>query len=146
MTDCCTSSTNLTKAPRNYACPVNGKSYASVSASTVLHHIKQPWSWKNKRQAYYFCKDPNCEVVYYGQDNAVINKSQLRTSVGLKEKSSEAIICYCFGVTAQQAAKNPETKAFITLQTRAHNCSCATRNPSGKCCLKDFPKNKLPVK
>jgi hypothetical protein len=25
-------------------------------------------------------------------------------------------------------------------QTRLHNCACDVRNPSGRCCLKDFPK------
>ena len=31
-----------------------------------------------------FCDDPNCDVVYFGEDNSVIAKEQIRTVVGIK--------------------------------------------------------------
>ena len=80
-------------------------------------------------------------MVYFGQDNSIIEKSSLRTIVGVKEKSGTFPICYCFGVSANQAATTPETKAFIVQKTKQHVCECEVRNPSGKCCLKDFPKS-----
>ena len=52
--------------------------------------------------------DPECDVVYFGQDNSIIEKSALRTVVGIKEKSDTFPICYCFGVSANQAATNTE--------------------------------------
>jgi hypothetical protein len=120
---------------------VNGKEYKGVSRKTILHQIKTPWLWNSRQQNYYFCEDPECDVVYFGQDDSVIRKSELRMKVGIKEKSDDALVCYCFGVTAQDAATIPEVKAFVMGETKGHVCECEARNPSGKCCLKDFPKS-----
>ena len=40
-----------------------------------------------KQQNYYFCDDLECDVVYLRQDDPVIEKSELRTIVGIKDKS-----------------------------------------------------------
>ena len=140
MSDCCSKSSCVsTETYDTHRCPVNGKEYKGVSEKTILHHIKTPWLWRRTSHEYYFCDDPECEVVYFGQDNSVINTSELRTTVGVKEKSGDALVCYCFGVTTQQAATNPEAKEFVVKETKEHVCECEARNPSGKCCLKDFP-------
>jgi hypothetical protein len=139
MSDCCTKSCSSIHAHDTYRCPVNGKKYQGVSAKTILHHISEPWFWKGGQQNYYFCDDPECDVVYFGRDDSVIKKSELRTIIGIKEKSGTFPICYCFGVSANQAASNPAVKAFVMQKTKEHVCECEIRNPSGKCCLKDFP-------
>ncbi len=41
-------------------------------------------------QALFFCDDPECEVVYFGEDGSTILKSQLRTRVGVKEDSGDS--------------------------------------------------------
>jgi hypothetical protein len=69
--------------------------------------------------------------VYFAQGNTVINSSELRTIVGIKAKTKDALICYCFGVSINEARHNPEAKAFVIEQTCQHSCACATRNPSG---------------
>ena len=140
MSDCCSSSCATGAYHNKYRCPVNGKVYKEVSEKTIMHHIKKPWSWQGKSQIYYFCDDPECNVVYFGQDNSVINRSDVRTSVGIKEKSGDSLVCYCFGVTTDEAVKNPEAKVFVIEKTKGHICECEARNPSGKCCLKNFPK------
>ena len=139
MTDCCVLNTN-SHSPKRYRCPVNGKEYSEVSSTTIVHHIKNPWNWKNREQTYYFCEDPECNVVYFGQDNSIIEKQALRTVVGIKQKTNESPVCYCFGVNRQEAATNSAAKAFVIENTKNHTCACEVRNPSGKCCLKDFPK------
>ena len=106
-----------------------------------MHHIKEPWHWQGNSQSYYFCDNPECNVVYFGQDNSVIEKTDVRTSVGVKEKLGDSLVCYCFGVTADEASANPEAKAFVIDKTKSHICECEVRNPSGKCCLKDFPES-----
>jgi len=68
---------------------VNGKEYKEVSRKTMMHHIKDPWNWKGKSQSYYFCDDPSCDVVYFGQDDSVIDKTQIRTAVGINKSSGE---------------------------------------------------------
>lgn len=140
MSDCCSAPGPSPQSSSRHRCPHNGQAYAQVAASTLLHHLQQPWLQSLKDQRYYFCDDPDCEVVYFGEDDSVINKSQLRTRVGIKENDPDALICYCFGISRQQAETCPEAKAFVIEQTRQSVCACETRNPSGRCCLKDFPK------
>ena len=133
MTNSCSSLDNS----KEHKCPINGKVYKSVLSATILHHIKEPWSWQAKQQGYYFCDDPACEVVYFGEDDSIINKSSLRTEVGIKEKSPNSLVCYCFGVSKIESSSK-EIKAFIIRNTKDKTCACTTRNPSGRCCLKDF--------
>ena len=85
---------------------------------------------------YFFCDDPGCDVVYFGQDDTVICRPQLRTPV----KNASALLCYCFGVTLDDASQNPEIRDFVVEKTRQGLCSCDTSNPSGRCCLKNFPR------
>jgi hypothetical protein len=118
---------------------VNGKKYKSVAIKTILHHIYSPWKWTEKRQGFYFCDDPNCDVVYFGEDNSVIKKSEIRTVVGIKECKTDALICYCFGVSGIDAQHHPDIRDFIVQKTKAGMCSCETSNPTGHCCLKHFP-------
>ena len=137
MTNHCSSSNKNPSYPKRHNCPVNGTTYKSVSSTTILHHIKEPWNRHNNEQGYYFCDDPNCEVVYFGEDNTVINKSSLRTEVGIKETAKNSLVCYCFGVTKEASALSG-VKEFVIQNTKNKTCACETRNPSGRCCLKDF--------
>jgi hypothetical protein len=111
-----------------------------VSARTITHHIKESWSWQPTGQRYFYCDDPGCEVIYFGDDGSMILKSQLRTQLGVKETLDEGLLCYCFGITKRDFLNNPATRDFVVAKTKAGKCSCDTANPSGHCCLKDFPK------
>ena len=111
-----------------------------VSARTIAHHIKEAWVWQQTAERYFFCDDPLCEVVYFGDDGSTILKSQLRTRVGLKDTSDDSLLCYCFGVSKRDFHNDSSTRDFVVAQTKAGQCSCDTSNPSGRCCLKDFPK------
>lgn len=142
MSDCCSHSCATNETHHKHRCPVNGVEYKAVSEKTVLHHIKEPWHWQGKNQSYFFCDDPECDVVYFGKDDLVIDKTEVRTTVGVKEISSDALVCYCFGVTVNEAATQPDVKLFVIEKTKAHFCECEARNPSGRCCLKDFQRYK----
>lgn len=141
MSNCCATEKETTQPPKRYACPNNGKQYPEVPYATVLHHVREPWKKVPKQQTYYYCDDPDCDVVYFGLDNSTILKHQLRTKVGIKETSDDALICYCFDVSKAHARTDNHAKAFVIAQTKGSTCDCATRNPSGRCCLKDFPKD-----
>lgn len=140
MTLCCTSSNNThSKA----ACPVNGQLYPQIRRRTVLHQIRQPWQQALTAEHYYFCDDPNCDVVYFSNDQQIIVQSELRQPVGQKSTAADKPVCYCFDILLadlQTARDQIALKAFITEQTKNSACDCEIRNPSGKCCLKDFPK------
>lgn len=144
MSDCCKNKeTAEVETPEQHAdshcCPVNGKTYASVKRKTLLHHILQPWKKVISEQQYYFCTDPECDVVYYGEDDSVIRTDELRTTIWQKSKDKRDAICYCFGIT-KALARMENIKNFVTQQTKDSICACETRNPSGRCCLKDFPE------
>ena len=141
MPDYCIERKASDKAPRKHCCPVNGQAYGLVGLKTLLHHIRQPWTASLGEQAYYFCSDPECEVVYFGQDGMVIRKSALRTQVGIKEAGSDQLVCYCFGVTQQQAMQNKSIRDYVIDQTKKSLCSCETSNPSGHCCIAGFPRH-----
>jgi hypothetical protein len=140
MNDCCSSICDSTHQNK-HRCPINGRDYSEVSLRTITHHIKESWHWQPSAKRYYFCDDPVCAVVYFGDDGSTILKSQLLTRVGVKELSDDSLLCYCFAVTKGDFRTDPTTKDFVLAQTKAGQCSCDTSNPSGRCCLKDFPKS-----
>lgn len=119
-----------------HRCPRNQVEYRQVSSVTILHHLKQPWLHKLSAKKYYYCDDPDCPVVYFGNDDSTIEQNQLRTLV--KGTSSDSLICYCFGITRAESYDR-NIRNFVIDQTRTGACACQTRNPSGRCCLADFP-------
>ncbi|WP_408645535.1 putative iron-sulfur cluster-binding metallochaperone [Sulfuricella denitrificans] len=142
MTDCCSSPKCTIPHPNKHRCPVNGKEYAEVPEKTVIHHIKQVWQQEPGSCRYFFCDDSACDVVYFGDDDSVVLKSQLRTLVGAKEASNDALVCYCFGVTKADALRDSKARDYVVSRTKQGLCSCETSNPSGRCCLKGFPRSK----
>ncbi len=144
MNNCCGNSKSPDKLkkslPRKFACPLNARQYSEVARKTILQHIHQPWQHTLDAEKYYFCDDPDCDVVYFGLDGSTICKEQLRTRVGIKEQDANAPVCYCFGVSKALASKDHQIREFVIRQTQTHHCACDIRNPSGRCCLKDFPK------
>lgn len=145
MSDCCGSTksenrVNEKSLPRKVTCPINKQQYIEVSKKTIFQHIKHPWKYSLQEEKYYFCDDINCDVVYFGLQGSIINKQELRALIGKKEQSEETLVCYCFGITKKQANEDKNIKQYVTQQTKENNCACEVRNPSGRCCLKDFTK------
>lgn len=131
-----------TDYPKKAVCPVNGQDYHRVERKTLLHHLQKPWQVELPEQGYYFCDSPDCDVVYFGQDKQTFTQVELRTLVGLKSQRSDRAICYCFDVKQNDLTQRlGAARNFVVNQTRAGSCDCEIRNPSGRCCLKDFPKD-----
>ena len=140
MADCC-STTTCKEYPKKAVCPVNGQPYTRVERKTLLHHLSHPWQIDLAEQGYYFCDSKDCPVVYFGEDASTFTQAELRTAVGQKSTRPERTLCYCFGVTEADTAKGQDIpRNFVIEQTRSGSCDCEIRNPSGRCCLKDFPK------
>ncbi len=135
MSGCCTT------AGRKHSCPLNGKAYASVPDMTLLYHLKNIYRQTLKPQTYYFCDDSDCEAVYFAEDGSYLTQAELRTPIGQKDTSGSATVCYCFGIDRDTATHDPAAKQFVIDQTRQKNCACESFNPSGRCCLKDFPES-----
>ncbi|MBL4692041.1 MAG: hypothetical protein JKY92_01780 [Magnetovibrio sp.] len=135
MGECCS-----TSPAEKMPCPKHGGSCKGVSLKTVKQHIKQPWTLDPTPQQYFFCEDPNCDVVYFSDTGWTAHQAQVRTPIGVKDASAAAVLCYCFGVTRADVKKDPAIKAFVLAQTKQRQCACEIRNPSGRCCLKNFPR------
>ena len=139
MTNCCTTNNRL---PPRATCPVNGQMYPQVSRRAVLHQIRQPWRRDLTAKQFYFCDDPNCEVVYFGDNHQVFLQHDMRQTVGQKSTAFNKPVCYCFDIRLTDLQTDNDhirLKSFVTEQTRSSTCDCEIRNPSGKCCLRDFP-------
>lgn len=136
MTSCGTNS----PADDRATCPVNGNTYRQVGRKTVLHHIRKPWHKSLSQQNYFFCTDNKCDVVYFGDDNSQILRDEIREPVGQKSTHPQRTICYCFDIKLSNISQqSAQQKNFVIEQTKDSQCDCQVRNPSGKCCLKDFP-------
>jgi hypothetical protein len=92
------------------------------------------------RQDFWLCRDPECDLVYFGAGGAVLNRGDLRQPPGFKTES-DGLLCYCFqyrrGDIERQLADTGGTTVVeeIKARVRARRCACEVRNPSGKCCL-----------
>lgn len=142
MTRCCDTDAAAPAAPNKARCPRNGRNYSRVSLQTITHHLRKPWARRIDAPAYYFCDDPHCEVVYFAADESVFTRADVRYAVAQKLRTDERKICYCFDISAADL-RAPEAlsrlKAFVIERTRQGLCSCEIKNPSGRCCLADFP-------
>jgi hypothetical protein len=142
---CCTSDTTP-EYPRSAVCPQNGERYSSVTRKTLLQHVRSPRNQHLAEQAWYFCSDADCDVVYFSEQGLLVTRGEVRQEVGQKSQGQQRTLCYCFDVTEKRVndeiwehSYSPSYE-FIVAQTRASNCACEAQNPSGRCCLKDFPK------
>ena len=135
MADCCSTPTTGEGNPGKRRCPANGAECCEVSPRTIAHHISEPWTWMPSAARWFFCDDPDCDVAYFGDDGSILRRSQLRDHAATDER----LLCHCFGLTHAEFLRHPATRDYVVAQTRAGQCSCETSNPSGRCCLKDFP-------
>ena len=119
-------------------CPVSHEQGKPVEWLTVNALSARPVP---ARQAFRICRDPNCEVVYYGEEGTILKISDLRVQPGFKTTSKDGLLCYCFQFrrcdVQQELERSGRTNIIerITSEVKADNCACEVRNPSGKCCL-----------
>jgi len=97
------------------------------------------------KQEFRLCRDPDCEVVYYGSSQAVLTGAELNVVPGFKNGSA-GLVCYCFlhrmSDIERQLGETGTTDILesIEYEVQAGNCACEVRNPSGKCCLGEVQK------
>jgi len=137
MSGCCSSEQN--SSPKKSACPSCNAISASVSTTTMQLHLIQPWQRELNALGYYFCKSADCNTVYFDDRGSLFNTNALRTRVGIKSSDEDALVCYCYGVSKKQSY-DKTIKDYVVSRTKAGQCDCTNRNPSGRCCLKDFPR------
>ena len=118
-------------------CPASGSAGEPVDWTTVaaLANGRVP-----PKQEFRLCRDPDCEVVYYGSAGTLLRLNGITAQPGFKT-GSDGLVCYCFlhreKDVVRQITESGRTDIFesITAEVQAGNCACEVRNPSGKCCL-----------
>ncbi|BBP00636.1 putative iron-sulfur cluster-binding metallochaperone [Sulfuriferula nivalis] len=134
MSECC-----ATSRSHKLDCPYCQQPCSAVGVETLCYHLKQPWQWQaNEHVSYYFCDHKDCAVIYFSDKGETWQQAELRTHVGVKQPEPDALVCYCFGVHYAEA--NVAARDYVIAQTKSGSCACTTHNPSGRCCLKDFPR------
>lgn len=95
-----------------------------------------------------FCDSRECDVVYFSETgNRTFRKSHLQVAVGVKEKTGDRPLCYCFGHSVASIKEELRAKrrsdAFADIRAKMKKdpgCRCETENPSGACCLGSVTK------
>lgn len=148
MSDCCnTPAQSVTAALKDrqqtvkMPCPQCGIAGRTVTRQTVLHHVRADQLTRVGDEAYRFCPQPDCEVVYYGENGAIFTVNDLRDLVSEKTRGDERPLCYCFGFTEghvrEEIARTGSSSLALQISRfiKAGLCACEARNPSGACCL-----------
>ena len=138
MSNCC-STRKITKTN----CPKCDETCKSISQSTVLQHLSYPFNFDVDTDDFFYCSNNLCNISYFSTSGSLFSTSQVRDKVALQQ----GWLCYCFDISQKQyqhALENntaSKIKNFVVAKTKAHQCACEIRNPSGQCCLADFKKN-----
>ena len=127
-------------------CPFCHQKSNIVPSSAVNHFIRDDLK-KNisSLEGFRFCDNKICQVVYFKKD-ITIKQSQIKYSIGIKEGSKPATICFCFNWTKEKIKKQIDecqnSTALIEIKKNMNNglCNCEVNNPRGKCCMKDIKK------
>ena len=107
----------------------------SLAQDTVLSRLQT-------REGFGYCPTPTCPVAWFQpQTGEMVDKSELKVRVGMKEISDPRPICYCFGHDAAEFEKEiQDTGQSRIPATIAAKCKqgldrCEETNPQGSCCL-----------
>ncbi len=93
------------------------------------------------RQRFWICRDPDCEIVYFGEEDWLLRISDLASKPSFKSHSPDALVCYCFLYSRSDIEREIVTRGDtqipdrIAAAVKVGNCACKVRNPTGRCCL-----------
>lgn len=126
--------------------PVAGKTGKRVPLVTLKSLVRPEYGATLEGHDWFFCDQPNCDVVYFTRAGVTLGKAALKVRVGLKEKESPRTVCYCFSHTVESIRQEIEqtgrstVAASIKEKVSAGECNCKILNPKGTCCLGDVSR------
>jgi len=142
MSDCCYPNEEMTPVSQTSICPNNGskgKIVPTITLKSLL--LPEALALLNPNQTYRFCASPNCEVVYFSDDQQTFTTKDLKVPVFQKDNKETVPVCYCFGWTPKRIDDEIKTLGQtnavekITSHVQAKRCGCEVNNPQGSCCL-----------
>ena len=123
-------------------CPEAKAPGKRVKGVTVERMVLPDLREEVEKQEWYFCEEPDCEVVYFAEDGTAFYRSDV--TVGVKEDDPPHTVCYCFAHSVESIADEVERTGqstvveSVTAKVKAGECSCEGLNPKGACCLGDL--------
>ncbi len=124
-------------------CPRSGSTGKAVGRVTLESLLRPEFRDEIGTGPWYYCPDPECDVVYFDPGGRTWEKEALSVRVGIKEKTPPRPVCYCFDFTAEEIeAEVAETGRSTIPDTIKERCKqglddCEHTNPKGRCCLGD---------
>ena len=141
-TSCCSVSATPAKDDASNICPVCASKDKKLKLITLKSLLKpKSLATIDAQQQYYFCKDANCETVYFNNKGQIFTTDNIKVRVHQKDSALDVSVCYCFDWTPKniaQAAKEGRLEQIapsISAHIKAGRCGCEVNNPQGSCCL-----------
>jgi len=122
-------------------CPQCHRKGVCVGSKTLKSLLKPAAQARIDDAAYRFCESPDCEVVYFPEENSsTFRKPELTVRVGIKETDAPRPVCYCFDHSIEEieseVARTGTSTVLDDIRERMKDgCRCETTNPRGSCCL-----------
>lgn len=138
-TCCCAPASQTSVDPR---CPVNGEKGKRVPLITLKSLLK-PSALEQlaPNTDYFFCRTPDCQVVYYNNEGQKFTTDQIKVPVFQKDEGLDVSVCYCFGWTRERIQQEitqtgrSSAETSIRNQVKMRRCGCEVNNPQGSRCL-----------
>lgn len=124
-------------------CPITrtpGKRVTPVTLRSLVRENRLP---DTEGREWFYCPEPDCDVVYFAPDGATLARTALKVRVGAKEHDPPRTVCYCFGHTLEgieadvKRCGTSHIADEITEHCRRGLDRCEETNPKGSCCLGD---------
>jgi hypothetical protein len=145
MSDCCSDGACEASTANNTTttCPNCQQTGKHVDTQIVKSMLKGSLHSIQDSTNYYFCRTPDCYVVYFNEDGEQTYATiEVRERVFQKEPdASDVHVCYCFQHSPASIREeiiktgNSTVVAEINTAIKAGKCACDIRNPQGTCCL-----------
>ena len=126
-------------------CQTLGREVQRLTVGALVKPEKRPQI--PLQDEFCFCRNPQCDVVYFCQGKVFFRKNDLSVKVGVKEPDDPTVpVCYCFDWTPQKIQAEIDTTGKTTAldqikpQVKVGNCFCEVTNPQGSCCLGNVSK------
>ncbi|PHR71083.1 MAG: hypothetical protein COA66_10200 [Arcobacter sp.] len=132
--------------PNDNICPSCNQKAKTVPVSAVSHFVNDDVKKHiSSLDGFHFCNTPTCDVIYF-KKGQILKQSDVKFSIGIKENSKPATVCFCFNWSKEriedQIRDSGTTTALEEIKEKVKNkaCNCEVQNPKGKCCMGDVKK------
>jgi len=141
--ECCQKKIKEANQKVKRICPTCNNLGVNVKMITLQSLLKEsPKKLINDSLKYSFCKNKNCEVVYFTSIKThLFLTTDLIVKVTSKDEGIDVPTCYCFNYTRKSILEdlklNGKTTAIDDIKAKMKNpgCFCEKSNPQGSCCL-----------